>query len=531
MIGLQIISDTPMINPITRTFIINKLICDNSLKSYLEIGVSNPYINYIQIRCPKKVSVDPCQVCEYYSKESINEFKQFVDFQMTSDEFFAQNKEKFDIIFIDGDHSHEQSLKDLNNALKIINKGGFIVMHDACPPSYENTQIENFEKKLFYNGEIWKTVMLAIRQSKEELIVKTFPWDWGVSVIKKVSDYNVEIRPEALDYYNDYSMPAMNPEYDIRVLNNDKVSYFTALYNTPQKSIERTARTVMSQTNPNWEWVLVDDSNNDADAERLSKYLASLGDPRIKYFSYGKHSGFIGESKWRAASMCRGKYLAELDHDDLLMPNLTDDIIAAGDGFDFIYSNWSSVMVSDAEELSAMSPYPNGFAMGYGGYRTTRAINPLTGNAHTYQECIAVPLNPKTIRHIVGIPNHVRVWDKEFYNRIQGHNPDLWVVDDYELVLRSFLAGGQFLHLDVLGYLQVETGDNTTDKRRNIIQQIVAAILATNDEAIKLEFAARKMDDWAYVYHKQHFGFKALHYWDVPTIPDAPRADNVWKRE
>jgi hypothetical protein len=520
-----------MANPTSRTFIINKLIQDNNLKSYLEIGVSNPYVNYLDIRCPKKVSVDPCQVCEYHTKESIEQFKQFIDFQMTSDEFFAQNKEKFDIIFIDGDHSYEQSLIDLNNALKIINPDGFIVLHDTCPPCYENTQWDNFEKGQPYNGEVWKTVVSAIRQSKGELVVKTFPWDWGVTVIKKTSDYKVEIKPEKLDYYTEYDLPAVNPEYDPRVLNNDKVSYFTSLYNTPQKSIERTASTLLNQNNPNWEWVLVDDSNNDADAERLCKFFNNLDDARIKYFRYSKQSGgFIGEAKWRAASLCRGKYVAELDHDDLLMPNLTGDILAGGDGFDFIYSNWASVMVSDAEEFSTMEQYPKGFAMGYGSYRTTQAVNPLTGHAYTYAECIACPINPKTIRHIVGVPNHVRVWNREFYNQIQGHNPDLWVVDDYELVLRSFLAGGRFVHLDVLGYLQVETGDNTTDKRREIIQTIVAAILATNDEAIKLEFASRKMDDWAYAYHKQHFGFQSHHYWDVPTQADAPRADTVWKR-
>ncbi|MCL1785893.1 MAG: glycosyltransferase [Alphaproteobacteria bacterium] len=521
-----------MKNPTTRTFVINKLIRDNGLKSYLEIGVSNPYVNYLDIRCPKKVSVDPCQVCEYFTKESIEEFKTFIDFQMTSDEFFAQNKDTFDIIFIDGDHSYEQSLADLNNALKIINPGGFIVLHDACPPCYENTQLDNFKKGQPYNGEVWKTVLSAIRQSKDELIVKTFPWDWGVTVIKKPSEYNVEIKPEKLDYHTDYTLPAMNPEYDARTLNNDKVSYFTSLYNTPQKSLERTARTLLNQTDPNWEWVLVDDSNNDADAARMRKYFESLNDARIKYYRYSTGSdGFIGEAKWRAASLCRGKYLAELDHDDLLMPGLTRDVIAAGDGFDFIYSNWASVMVSDANELSTTPNYPDGFAMGYGAYRRAQAVNPLTGGAYDYQECIAVPLNPKTIRHIVGVPNHIRIWNREFYNHIQGHNPDLWVVDDYELVLRSFLAGGKFLHLDTLGYLQIETGDNTTDKRRDVIQTIVAAIVAASDEAIRLEFASRKMDDWAYAYHKQHFGFGSLRYWDVPTQKNAPRADSVWKKD
>lgn len=514
---------------VSRTFLINKLIRDNNLRSYLEIGVSNPYSNFLKIKCARKVSVDPCQECEYFSQECIREFKRFIDHQTTSDEFFANNKETFDIIFVDGDHSYRQSLADLNNALKVVRTGGFVVMHDACPPCFENTQLDNFKKGLPYNGDVWKTVLSAIRQSKGELEIKTFPWDWGVAVIKKTSGYNVEIIPEELEYCADYNIQDMSPEYDIRAVCNDKVSYFTSLYNTPQKSAERTARTLLGQTNPNWEWVLVDDSSNAADAERLEKFFNGIEDPRIRYYRYSRQSdGFIGEAKLRAASLCRGTYLAELDHDDLLMPNLTADILENAAGFDFIYSNCASVIVADNESLSTGETYPAGFGMGYGSYRTTQAVNPLTGAAHAYQECVCCPINPKTIRHIVGVPNHVRIWSRAFYNHIQGHNPDLWVVDDYELVLRSFLAGGKFLHLNVLGYLQVSTGRNTTDDRRATIQIIVAAILAANDESIRLEFAAREMDDWAYKYHKQHFGFQTLHYWDVPNPKSAARANSVW---
>jgi predicted O-methyltransferase YrrM len=46
-------------------------------------------------------------------------------------------KEKFDIIFIDGDHSYEGVKKDYDNALPLLNEGGYIVFHDinshACP--------------------------------------------------------------------------------------------------------------------------------------------------------------------------------------------------------------------------------------------------------------------------------------------------------------------------------------------------------------------------------------------------------------
>lgn len=48
-----------------------------------------------------------------------------------SDKFFKQNINKFDLIFIDGDHSYKQSKKDLENSLKYLSDGGMIIMHDV----------------------------------------------------------------------------------------------------------------------------------------------------------------------------------------------------------------------------------------------------------------------------------------------------------------------------------------------------------------------------------------------------------------
>ena len=58
-----------------------------------------------------------------------------MDYKITSDAFFAQNKERFDCIFIDGLHTLEQSLKDFYNAWEVLNKGGAVVFHDTNPPS------------------------------------------------------------------------------------------------------------------------------------------------------------------------------------------------------------------------------------------------------------------------------------------------------------------------------------------------------------------------------------------------------------
>lgn len=71
--------------------------------------------------------------------ENVNEKENIVFHKLTTDEFFYRlaDKEKFDAIFIDADHSYEGAKRDYDNSLKHIEKGGIIIFHDinsdSCP--------------------------------------------------------------------------------------------------------------------------------------------------------------------------------------------------------------------------------------------------------------------------------------------------------------------------------------------------------------------------------------------------------------
>jgi hypothetical protein len=126
-----------------RTFLINKLIKDNGYLSYLEIGYQWG-LNFDNVICDKKVSVDP-------------EVKFNADFTMSSDQFFEINKDKFDIVFIDGMHLREYVLRDVYNSLSILNENGVIVIHD-CIPTHEHNQ---FRERISRNwqGDVWKAIV------------------------------------------------------------------------------------------------------------------------------------------------------------------------------------------------------------------------------------------------------------------------------------------------------------------------------------------------------------------------------------
>lgn len=114
-----------------RLSIINYFVEKNNYQDYCEIGVFTGY-TLDGCKAKNKIGVDP--QCDHY-KGNGNIFCG------TSDAFFAQlpKDKKFQIFFIDGLHESTQVDRDIQNALKHLNKGGTIVMHDCNPSTEEMT--------------------------------------------------------------------------------------------------------------------------------------------------------------------------------------------------------------------------------------------------------------------------------------------------------------------------------------------------------------------------------------------------------
>ena len=113
----------------SQAYIIAEVIKGCRFKNYLELGIYyGATYNYIKQFVERAVGVD------IEHKDFIPEDKFFC---MTTDEFFAQNQEKFDAVFIDAAHEYEQVRKDFDNAMRILNKGGVVFLHDTDPYSKE----------------------------------------------------------------------------------------------------------------------------------------------------------------------------------------------------------------------------------------------------------------------------------------------------------------------------------------------------------------------------------------------------------
>jgi len=149
----------------SRIDIINYLIKKYKYENYLEIGCAGN-LCFDKIVAKNKTGIDPVQGGTL---------------RMTSDEFFAKNENKFDLIFIDGLHVSEQIKRDIENSLKFLNEGGTIVCHDMNPSAKVMQMIPRINDE--WTGDGWK-VWVDLRMTRKDLSMYVINTDYGVGIIQ-----------------------------------------------------------------------------------------------------------------------------------------------------------------------------------------------------------------------------------------------------------------------------------------------------------------------------------------------------------
>ena len=155
----------------SRNEIIQNIINTRNYKSYLEIGCDRNE-NFSKIDIDHKVGVDP---------------ERGGTLRMTSDEFFGKNKDSFDLIFLDGLHTYEQTIKDIDNSLSTINENGVIFIHDCLPKKIWNQVVPRIYGH--WNGDVWKAIVQA--RTYDHADTYTCIADHGIVIIFKRKNSNL----------------------------------------------------------------------------------------------------------------------------------------------------------------------------------------------------------------------------------------------------------------------------------------------------------------------------------------------------
>jgi hypothetical protein len=255
--------------------------------------------------------------------------------------------------------------------------------------------------------------------------------------ISSVQEFNKLVNEK---YINVCSSPRIN--------SRPIFSIFTPSFNSFDKII-RAFNSLKAQTLTNWEWIIIDDSPDDSNFTFLKQKLSN--DSRIRIYRRFENNGYIGNVKNEAISLCRGKYVLELDHDDEILPFVlkeSTDLFELRPEVGFIYMDFINIY-----ENGENFWYGNHICKGYGSYYCQKYNNKWVYVYNTPN------INNITLSHLVCCPNHPRIWRRELLMDIGNFCEFLPICDDYEIILRTAI-NTKIAKIKKLGYIQYMNNEN-----------------------------------------------------------------------
>lgn len=261
-------------------------------------------------------------------------------------------------------------------------------------------------------------------------------------------------------------------------------SVFTTCYNSYDK-IYRAYESLKNQILKDWEWVIVDDSPD----EKHFYFLKNVFDKdhRVRLYKRNENSGNIGNVKNEAVSLCRGKYVLELDHDDEILPHALSDAAKVFDSdsdIGFIYMDFFNIY-----ENGNNFSYGDHYGLGYAGYYRQKYKDKWVFVS------ITPNINNITLGHIVGVPNHPRIWRKKVLLEIGNYSEFLPVADDYELLLRTSVKT-KIAKIPKMSYVQYMNAENNNFSliRNAEIQKLVHHLKNHCFSNYKIEKVMKSLD-------------------------------------
>lgn len=204
---------------VNRIRAVQRALAGRSNPVYLEIGVSRGQA-FQRITADVKIAVDPAFKLSERTRELADaKGRDTRYFETTSDAFFANEtalleRHLVDVALIDGLHTYEQVVRDVENTVRYLKDDGVIFLHDCNPPfELAGRRADSWEEFTaqqkgplvigIWNGDVWKAIV-QLRSTRPDLVVGVLKCDQGVGFVRKGTPestlpYSVE-EVEALTY-------------------------------------------------------------------------------------------------------------------------------------------------------------------------------------------------------------------------------------------------------------------------------------------------------------------------------------------
>jgi len=182
---------------------------------YLEIGVSRGQA-FQRISADVKLAVDPAFRLTERTRGLANAKGRVVQyFETTSDAFFENEtalleQHPVDVALIDGLHTYEQVVRDVENTVRYLKGDGVIFLHDCNPPfELAGRRADSWDEFMaqqsgplkigIWNGDVWKAIV-ELRSTRPDLLVGVLKCDQGVGFVRKGSpESTLSYSPEQVE--------------------------------------------------------------------------------------------------------------------------------------------------------------------------------------------------------------------------------------------------------------------------------------------------------------------------------------------
>jgi len=258
---------------------------------------------------------------------------------------------------------------------------------------------------------------------------------------------------------------------------------------------------LLRQKHTNWEWVIVPNGGNAVIPDNIRR------DNRVKIVEGGEHLYNIGAIKRLACDHCSGEAFIELDHDDLLFPGNSLSAIEAAfeQGAGFVYSDTALFTFDSERKGNNYGKFMFSPAHGWEHY----AVNVYGRDLLATR---AFDISPRSLCEIYYAPDHVRCWSRKAYYDAGGHNRELSVIDDHELMIKTYLSGVPFVHTGGSHYLYRSYKHNTVHGRQRQIRELT--------RKFKIEYTEDLISEWV-----------SREDYDVLNIDDLVASGWQWERD
>lgn len=210
---------------------------------------------------------------------------------------------------------------------------------------------------------------------------------------------------------------------------------------------------ITQQTYTNWEWILY--LNGKCQFEHIPDHIKNH--PKVQLYRQEEDNKNIGFIKNRAFNLGEGDVLVEVDHDDQITSDCLEELVKSFEDPEvgFAYSDTAVLHMTDQ-----FIPFNPAYGWTYKTFdwkgKELISMNSFKPSSHS-------------VGYIWYAPDHVRAWRTSVYKELGGHNVELSICDDQELMLRTYLHT-RMHHIDKVLYIYRITGENTWLERNEAIQ-------------------------------------------------------------